>query len=85
MEAKGIAVWQPGIGNDAWRGSRPAEAGYRKRTGRRTETESGGPGGTSPQHRIKSSIHYRPGRYTRRSCAERCVFTPGDLPRVHKD
>jgi len=40
MEAKGIAVWQLGIGDDAWGGSRPAEAGHRKRTGRRTETES---------------------------------------------
>ncbi len=49
MEAKGIVVWQLGIGNDAWGGSRPAEAGYRKRTGRRTETESGGPGGDPPQ------------------------------------
>ena len=27
MEAKGIAVWQLGIGDDAWGGSRPAEAG----------------------------------------------------------
>ena len=31
MEAKGIAVWQPGIGDGARGGSRPAEAGYRKR------------------------------------------------------
>jgi hypothetical protein len=62
-----------------------AEAGHRKRTGRWIRTESGGPGGTSRQHTAKSSIHYKPGMYTRRSCAERCVFTPGDLPRVHKD
>ncbi len=31
MEAKGIAVWQLGIGDDAWGGSRPAEAGHRER------------------------------------------------------
>jgi len=31
MEAKGIAVWQPGIGDGARGASRPAEAGYRKR------------------------------------------------------
>ena len=41
--------------------------------------------GYDPTNGIKSSIHYKPDRYTRRSCAERCVFTPGDLPRVHKD
>ena len=29
MEAKGIAVWQLGIGDGARGGSRPAEAGYR--------------------------------------------------------
>jgi hypothetical protein len=40
MEAKGIAVWQLGIGDGARGGSRPAVAGYRERTGRRTETES---------------------------------------------
>jgi len=34
MEAKGIAVWQLVIGDDAWGGSRPAEAGHRKRMGR---------------------------------------------------
>jgi len=84
MEAKGIAVWQLGIGDGARGGSRPAEAGYRERTGRRTETELGGSGGTSRQHTAKSSIHYKPGMYTRRSCAERCVFTPGDLLRVQR-
>ena len=31
MEAKGIAVWQLGIGDGVRGGSRPAEAGYRKR------------------------------------------------------
>ena len=31
MEAKGIAVWQLGIGDGARGGSRPAEAGYRER------------------------------------------------------
>jgi len=35
------------------------------------------------QHKVKSSIHLKPSRYTRRSCAERYVFTPGDLLRVH--
>jgi len=85
MEAKGIAVWQPGTGDGAREGSRPAEAGYRKRTGRCTRTELGGSGGTNLQHKAKSSIHYKPDMYTRRSCAERCVFTPGDLPRVRKD
>jgi len=34
MEAKDIAVWQLGIGDDAWRGSRSAEAGHRERMGR---------------------------------------------------
>ena len=34
MEAKGIAVWQLGIGDGAREGSRSAEAGYRKRMGR---------------------------------------------------
>jgi len=34
MEAKGIAVWQPGTGDGMREGSRPAEAGYLKRTGR---------------------------------------------------
>ncbi len=58
----------------------PIERGYRKRMGQRTGTESGGPGGTSRQHTVKSSIHHKPGRYTRCLCAERCVFTPGDLP-----
>jgi len=43
-----------------WGESHSAEAEYRKCTGRRTETESGWSGGTSPQHRIKSSIHYKP-------------------------
>jgi len=56
--------------------------GYRKRMGQRTGTESGGPGGTNRQHTAKSSIHHRPGRYTRCSCAERCVFTPGGPLRV---
>jgi len=38
---------------------RPTEVGYRKRMGRRTEIELGVPAvGTSPQHRIKSSIHH---------------------------
>jgi hypothetical protein len=41
--------------------------------------------GTSLQHKAKSSIHYKPDMYTRRSRVERCVFTPGDLPRVRKD
>jgi hypothetical protein len=37
--------------------------------------------GTSPQHRVKSSIHQEgPGAYTRRLRTERRVFTPGDLP-----
>ena len=85
MEAKGVAVWQLGGSIDTRRESRSAEAEHRKCTGRRNETESGWSGGTSPQHRIKSSIHRKPGRYTRRSCAERCVFTPGELPRVRKD
>ncbi len=49
------------------------------------EPSLGGFGGTSLQHKAKSSIHLRPKAYTRRSCAERYVFTPGDLPRVHKD
>ena len=62
MEAQGVAVWRLYIGDGMWRGSCSAEARYCERTGRRTETESGGPGGTRPQHRIKSSIHYRPGR-----------------------
>jgi hypothetical protein len=31
MEAKGIAVWQLGIGDGARGGSRPAVAGYRER------------------------------------------------------
>ena len=82
---EGCSGRQPGVGDDTRGENRSAEAEYRKRTGRRTETELGWSGGTSPQHRIKSSIHYKPGRYTRRSCAERCVFTPGDLPRVRKD
>ena len=33
MEAKDVAVWQPGIGDGVWGGGRPAEAGYRERTG----------------------------------------------------
>ena len=33
MEAKGVAVWQLGIGDGAWRESRSAEAEYRKCTG----------------------------------------------------
>ncbi len=40
MEAKGVAVWQPGDGDDTRGESRSAEAEYRKRMGRRTETES---------------------------------------------
>jgi hypothetical protein len=76
MEAKGVAVWQAG-GSKTRGESRSVEAEYRKCTGRRTEIELGWSGGTSPQHRIKSSIHYKPGRYARRSCAERYVFTPG--------
>jgi hypothetical protein len=68
------------LARDAPRGSRPAEAGYRERMGRRTEIELGGSGGTNPQHRTKSPNCHRPGTYTRRSCAERRVFTPGDLP-----
>ena len=68
------------LARDAPRGSRPAEAGYRERMGRRTEIELGGSGGTNPQHRTKSPNCHRPGTYTRRSCAERRVFTPGDFP-----
>jgi hypothetical protein len=49
MVAKGIAVWQLGIGDGARGGSRPAVAGYRERTGRRTETESGWSGGDPPE------------------------------------
>ena len=37
--------------------------------------------GSGGQHKAKSSIHLKPDTYTRRSCAERYVFTPGDLPR----
>ncbi len=85
MGAKGVAGWQAGGSINTRGESRSAEAEYRKCMGRRTEIELGWSGGTNPQHRIKSSIHYKPGRYTRRSCAERYVFTPGDLPRVHKD
>ena len=33
MEAKGVAVLQRGIGDDASEGSSPAEAGYRESTG----------------------------------------------------
>ena len=84
MEAKGVAVWQPCGGDDTRGESRPAEAGCRESTGRCTRTGLGWFGGTSLQHKVKSSIHLKPSRYTRRSCAERCVFTPGDLPRVHK-
>ena len=69
---------QRGIRQRTSGGGRPAEAGYRERTGQRTGTESGGPGGTSRQHTVKSSIHHRPGRYTRCSRAHRYVFTPGD-------
>jgi len=36
--------------------------------------------GTSLQHKIKSSIHYRLCPYTRHSRTERHVFTPGGLP-----
>ena len=36
--------------------------------------------GTSLQHKVKSSIHYKQCPYTRRLRAERRVFTPGDLP-----
>jgi len=36
--------------------------------------------GTSLQHKVKSSIHYRQCPYTRRLRAERRVFTPGGLP-----
>jgi len=35
--------------------------------------------GTSLQHKVKSSIHYKQCPYTRRLRAERRVFTPGDL------
>ena len=41
-----------------------------------------GRAGTSPQHRTKSSNYLKPGTYSRRSCAERHVFTPGDPLRV---
>ena len=71
----GVAVWQASGSINTRGESRSAEAEYRECTGRRTETGLGWSGGTSPQHRIKSSIHYKLGRYTRRSCAERCVFT----------
>jgi len=33
MEAKGVAVLQRGIGDDASEGSSPAESGYRESTG----------------------------------------------------
>jgi len=33
MEAKDVAVWQRGSGDDASGGSRPALAGYRESTG----------------------------------------------------
>jgi len=36
--------------------------------------------GTSLQHKVKSSIHYRQCPYTRRLRAERRVFTPGGFP-----
>jgi len=36
--------------------------------------------GTSLQHKVKSSIHYKQCPYTRRLRAERRVFTPGGLP-----
>jgi hypothetical protein len=48
---------QRGIRQRTSGGSRPAAAGCRKRTGRCTRTGSGGPGGTSRQHKAKSSIH----------------------------
>jgi len=39
MEAKGVVVWQRGIGDGTSEGSRPAEAGHHKSTGWRTEIE----------------------------------------------
>jgi len=96
MEAKGIAVWQLGIGDGARGGSRPAEAGYRKRMslrlrlrphtrGDEQEPSQAGLVGSAGggQHTAKSSIHFRPDMYARRSCAERCVFTPGDPSCCH--
>ncbi len=79
--AKGVAVVQGDfpLARGVPGGSRPAKVGYRERMGRRTEIELGGSGGTNPRHRTKSPNCHRPGTYTRRSCAERHVFTPGGL------
>jgi hypothetical protein len=54
MEAKGIAVRQPDVGDGTREGSHPY-LGYRKRMGQRTGTELGGPGGTSRQHTVPLS------------------------------
>jgi hypothetical protein len=71
VSGKAVALLRQGTAN-AW-----GDLSACERTGRRTEIESGGSGGTSPQHRTKSSNYYKPDTYTRRSCAERHVFTPG--------
>ena len=92
----GIAVWQLGIRQRCLerrppsydRVPRNARASLPRTPIRGTITESPqagstirGFGETSLQHKAKSSIHLKPNTYTRRSCAQRCVFIPGDLPR----
>lgn len=57
--------------------------GTAKVPGDDTETGSGVYCGTSLQHKAKSSIHHRQCPHAQRPRTERCVFTPGGLPRRH--
>jgi hypothetical protein len=66
-----------GSGGGCLEGGRLATAGYRERSGRCTKNRIQAVlVGTSLQHKAKSSIDLRSKAYTRRSCAEICVFTP---------
>jgi len=59
MEAKGVAVLQRDSGDDTSEGSSPAEAGYRESTGDEQKSSQACICGTSLQHKVKSSIHYK--------------------------
>ena len=77
MEAKGVAV-DNGVSATVLREEVALlRQGTAKVRGDEQKSSQARICGTSLQHKVKASIHYRQCSYTRRLRTERCVFTPG--------
>jgi len=80
MEAKGIVLSQRGYPVTVLRKAvAPLRRSNTKARGDEQKSSQACICGTSLQHKVKSSIHYKQCPYTRRLRAETRVFTPGDL------